>query len=510
MNIEKFNNLPIIKSLQNREGFDFIPSGVLYREIGGLSIWTKYKERSGSEIKVVTHTVDEAILECPDRDIMICKDSNFDYCSHMEKYDEVSYFSPFHNMFKDFDIPWVMVNVTRNFEVENQEHNTLDSGCLTVSDSGGFQVLTGEVGYLSPDKVAKWYNKNVHYGLVLDLPCTNNVVDLQYKSARAQVINTKRMMDHIHPSRLFNVIHGASFNVDVFNRVRDIVEDDRMDRVCIPGLYFGNLVSGFNTLFDFIGRGKKYKQIHMLGVFNISQTICLAKLASLPGMPYITSDASTHLQGASYHTHFNQRSISGALERNPIGIRTPYGKTPSLKKTFQCCCPVCSTLKYVDILGALEGTPTMYALATHNMIEGTRYLRYMYDLAKSTTFDEYREIARQQVGGRGSTIANEVDAALRFIEVYANEGLEKARKKFASYIVRGELFNTKSISGEDQAQNTVSPQEFNALLDKYMNHDSTEKDAKSMKERVKKAKLARGRSAGAINVGGKKLTKKKQ
>lgn len=259
--------------------------------------------------------------------------------------------------------------------------------------------------------------------------------------------------------------------------------------------------------------GRKYKHYHALGIYNIPMMLPLIKLANMKGFKsLLTSDASTALMSANnkmYHKQASQYSPPRRLRLGDIATKpTPYN-------TFACPCPVCSALKYVDILSVLDGALYRHILHFHNLWEIMRYSRMMDDMAKALDHKDFKEMCRMQLGN--SALKNTSLTTLEFIRHVEEEGLKAARRTYGAYLVRNNMWDAtvrKSLFDDpkdavEHGGGVVAHVDFvTKTLAKYERQDHSEEGDKKKKGRKRQKTASRFSKKTKVGKQKRKGTKK--
>lgn len=330
----------------------------------------------------------------------------------------------------------------------------VNDGKLIQSDSGGYQMLTGRADWIDPLDLAKWYSDNCDEGITLDIPIPEPHLDEEFlmRSAAVQVENTRILQANLPEDfHLFNVVHGSAD--DSVKHFREYVERDGPDDyLCVAGVYRNDVLQSMNRLVkqlldeDF----KSYKQYHVLGVYSPVMLIPIIRFAALmrkQGRTFtISSDASTPVYTATNRMIHLQRAHYKSAERLAVGrasnvvapVTNPYRHLP-------CGCPVCSAIKYVDVISHLDDSIIPHMLITHNMIEIDRWVKMVLHHAQTLDAKDFFDLSVAQTAG--SPAERSIKPALRFIETVAGEGLPAAQKQF-SHLLHSMFSTGRTDDGE--------------------------------------------------------------
>jgi queuine/archaeosine tRNA-ribosyltransferase len=341
-----------------------------------------------------------------------------------------------------------------------------------ISDSGGFQILTGKLDYIDPLEIITWYNKNVDIGIVLDIPPWMTSKEVLLRMAKVQKKNTDILLANKEPHvELMNIFHGNT--TEDRKMFRKIVEDPRIERLAIGGSYTKSILRSIYDLILIANTGKKYKQYHLLGVTNLLQLVAMMRLTHKGLIPHVTSDSSTHIQKAFLKEYLHQAHLTSNIVHLQIGRNHVY---PSMGNRLPCSCPLCSRVKYADVFSLLDGSAVNVALAFHNMYTYNEYVSRMRDVV-GLPLKDLTDLIAKQLGSRHG-IKEAIDA-LKFIDLVEEEGLTKAAKKY-EYFIEHNLIHQAEVSlfkGVETADNS----EFVARMDKVISrYESGEKEVKEV------------------------------
>lgn len=438
--------------------FKFYPSAAYSPLYSGLSIWTRWARNNPNRIEILERTNGMVRLRTPDRDLLLASDAHaFNSNRPMnENYDEVAHYSNFHKVNQGLGVDHVMVNYPQHLPKIHQSprHRRADSprrdGATVLADSGGFQILTGQIEFLDPAQVAAWYNENTDIGVALDIPIPTSGDAKQdterlLRSANVQRMNTEMMSQHLDPRvRLMNLIHGHSF--DDYQKFRAVVErPDITGDLCISDVYHGTIIQTMRDVLSVMYSGQRYKRYHLLGVYNIPMLLptiwAAARMREKGLIEHLSSDASTHIQSATVHMMHLQRVPDKPPERMILGIANPNNHA-SVHRLLPCGCPVCSRVKYADIFGVLPGAISTFLLLMHNQWEIVRYTKMMDEYARTLPIEDYLKLAEGQMTARGaaSKSASSSMNAIRMADIAAksNDPLKDIYNQF-KYFMGGSL-----------------------------------------------------------------------
>ena len=445
-------------------GYSFVAAATLYRSFAGLTVYVKYKSGSNT-IKVKRRGTGYLWLECPDRELVIVKNSyNVDaFYPWANSFDEAYDFNLFNDKAaKALEIEYIMTNFAHSAATKNPRitaRTDPSQRIQVLSDSGGLQLSRDVAALIHPERLIEFYNNNVDAGMVLDIPLVVQDSKIAERAARLQKRNTDIMLAGSKGVELINIFHGHS---DHDRQVyREIVEDERINRVAMAALHRQGLLTCVDTVYRTIyGSKKRYNQYHALGVYISAYIPLFVKIANTGENPiHLTSDSTSHIQSASNKAYHFQFDIYHNSKRIPIGSR---GSIPNSQKIFPCQCPVCKTLKYMDVLAFGENSFTLELLSIHNAIEMTRYAKQLQEACRSMSSREFNQLVVTQLK-RNPELA-EVKQCLDFIDIHAEHGIKAARKKYEPFLNRGRVAKNsnavvKPLFGEMEVEDTAKKHE---------------------------------------------------
>jgi hypothetical protein len=423
-------------------GYSFVAAAALFRSFGGLAVYIKYKGGDPHKITIKEQTSTHIWFVCPDREIVIVRNNDMmdAFYPYGESFDEFYDFNLFNDsVCKRLGIEYIMTNFAHSKGTVNPRTPSRipdDQRINVLSDSGGLQMARDMIGAISPADLVEFYNQNADAGMVLDLPLSVANDEIIDRAAKLQKASTEIMLERAKGVELLNIFHGH--NINQRRAYRKIVEDKRLPRCAVGGLYRQGLLGGVDIIWDLVNTGQKYKQYHMLGVFGSLHIPVLVKLANSTWKPHITSDSTSHIQSASNKAYHFQFDLYHTSKRIPIGSR---GSIPNTQKLLPCQCEVCKALKYTDILAFGANRFTLELLSIHNAIEMTRYSKQLQEAADSLTSKEYNELVYTQL--KSHPKLQSVKQAMDFIDVATEKGIEVARKRYRNIL---EITSEKPIT----------------------------------------------------------------
>ena len=285
------------------------------------------------------------------------------------------------------------------------------------------------------------------------------------------------------------IFHGAN---DHDKRVfRDICERDDINRLAVGGAYFNNVLNSMDMLIETMSTGKKYLHYHVLGVANMLQVVLLMRMAAKKFAPLISSDSSTHIQEAVAKGYHFQPHIFEQVRYINIGDKFNY---PNAHQTLPCSCPVCSAIKYTDVLGVLNSNTTTFMLMMHNIFSTQRYVKAMTEIAEKATTKELKSVLKHQMKNRGSL--EETLKGLDFLDVVEQHGLKAARKRYSFYVSRymednkeGTLFSDGTVVTGKEEPDETDYLKLDATLKRYESESGVKHGTKTKVVTIKGHKI---------------------
>lgn len=457
-------------STVKHEGYQFCAAANLFKNFGGLVMYVKYKA-GPSRITIKQNTMNHVWFQCPDREIVLVRNAyaedSFRPWGH--SFDVVIDCTTFNDSVCEAEgLSYVMTNFVHS--AEDNHRADANRRISVLSDSGGLQMARGMTNLIHPVELADFYEKNVDAGMCLDLPMRAPNMDVVKRAARLQRHNNELMLNTMKRSELINIFHGSSMEErSVF---RSIVEMDDIQRAAIGGLSRQLPLTGVNTVMSLTNTGRRYKHYHILGVFQTEYMPLLVKLANSGWKPHITSDSTSHVQGAINGSYFYQRDCYHAMQRLPIG--TNYMKHRSAFRHLPCHCRICRNIKYMDVMAFMPNRFFGF-FATHNAFAMSAYTEQLQDAVRHETKAEFCKIVTAQL--QRNPLLREVRYAMDFIDQANDTSIERARKVFAKHVGNWKALKEvpKGLFGDQEAR--VSDSVFAVKNDEYLNEVMTKMEA---------------------------------
>ncbi len=452
-----------------KDKYVYIPAGVSADKMG-ITIYVKYKTNP-REIVLKSSSTNHIHVSAPDRDLWITSGAveTPPRMPKMDDYDEIVHPSPLwpHKDPGHNEVNAYMMNYTTYMGAKGKrspslrkegKHPNVDQ--TIFSDSGGYQLLTGRLDFLNPIDIVHWYNDNVDLGMVLDVPMGGTWWEgCIAKQAEAQAMGTEHMMRHKEDRlELINILHGGT--IQQYEEYRSIVERDDIHRMSIGGLYFHSLLkSAYNTMCVLL-RGQKYKHYHVLGYTHPKEIYPLMRMAAKGLAPLITSDGTNYSLEARMKRMMLWPTIDSKPVHRRIGIETQGIKVNKAtgKKLLPCSCPVCTTIKYTDILAEIDGGLTATLLTYHNMFGVINFTQTMNEIVSEASLQDLKDLLRHQFPPTRNKWFSEMIACLEFVDFVAENGIDKAQSFGKSQFFLGNLRTQgKIVDGKRQIVSYTLP-----------------------------------------------------
>ena len=442
----------------------------------GTAIYIRYRNCS-REIRLMENKPNAMWFQTPDREIYICTDvpgrpppkPPFDW-------DEIIYPSPIwpHKASPRGSIGIYMLNYTSYIDAKRDTSpNFRSAGRLNpvdqtiMSDSGGFQLMSGSHDFLNPLDIIEWYNDNVDIGIALDVPLgpvTWDGAGSQQAKTQAYVLNEmiKRKAPHVE---MMNVVHGGT--IAERKEYHDIVDRDDVNKLAIGGQYFSTPSQATYDQLHIILQYRPYEHYHALGVSHAKNLYPMMRTAAKKLVPYITSDGTTYSTSAYTKKYLSWPTVDSTLRYKSIGYKKNF---PSHSRWLTCSCPVCSSIKYSDILSEFDSGLMTSLLSLHNMYTTVNYTRTMYDIIEQSTFADLKSLIKYQYPARLYKWQNEMVAAIGLVDHIAENGIDKADQYGSVQVFLGtkkgkdakeevEAFEMPSLEGlvTNSGENRINP-----------------------------------------------------
>lgn len=427
-------------------------------------IWTRQKssrEQSKSKTQLTcVSTETGAYIDAPDREIYLDRAAHVsDSDRPLRNWDECVSMSMLYHLGNDYPNDRLMINHTSFSAKENELGmrskwlGDIQTKKTVICDSGGFQLRSGKEFWIDPQHLTNFYNSFVDEGVTLDVPIPTFNRELLTRMLRVQKNNSKYLLKHLDKEvRLANVAHGTDYDDFMFVRER-LWEDKRMQILCIPSSVIIPDIKSIDRLCYHLSHGQRYKQYHLLGVYNMTWLSLAIKLIveynKANGTDILlTSDASSSIYSASALRYHKQVMPYKSVTRWPVGQMAPVvGKFNLPSKHLACQCAVCASVKYMDVFNIIGDINVAAGLTRHNEIETIHWTRLMCEAAAAMDTKDYMRfvIEQQQSKSKRSIIES-----FAYMEMFLQEGWDKTHAKYKHRIAtlygaapeRTELYDT--------------------------------------------------------------------
>lgn len=447
-------------TLSNGYVYSFYPCGYVPMRTDNTMIWVRYKtaaERAKARPVISGYATEVgAYVDTPDRELYIDRSAHVsDGDRPLRNWDECISLSMLYHVGDDYPNDRFMINHT-SFSLKENELgmrskwlNDIQTNKTVICDSGGFQLRSGKEFWIDPEDLASFYNSFVDEGVTLDIPIPTYNRELLTRMLKVQEKNSKFLMKHVDRNvRIANVAHGIDYADFSFVRER-LFEDEEMDILCIPSSHILPDIKSIDRLTYHLTHGMRYRQYHLLGVYNMTWLSLAIKLMvefnkTQKEPILLTSDASSSIYSASSLRYHKQVMPYKSVSRWPIGLMAPAGGKQNMpSKVLPCSCPICNAVKYIDAINVLGDINIAALLTRHNEIETVQWTKLMCEAAVTMDMKDYLAFCLAQ---NQSKDKRSITEAFEYLTVFLNEGWEKAHKKFAHRIQT--LYNQPKIARE--------------------------------------------------------------
>lgn len=433
--------------------YRFIPCGYVPSRNDTVLTWVRHKtaaERlSAKPYLVCTATENGAYIDAPDRELYIDRAAHHsDSARPLRNWDECLSSSYMYQLGDDYPNDHFMINHTSFSARENELAlrtdwlQSIQTNKTIICDSGGFQLRSGKEYWIDPEKLVNFYNAFVDQGVTLDIPIPTFDRELLTRMLKVMRKNSKFILKRLDPEvELANVAHGIDADDFMFIRER-LYEDERMQILCIPSSVIIPDIKSVDRLTYHLTHGQRYRQYHLLGVYNMTWLSLAIKTIvefnkTLAKPLLLTSDASSSIYSASALRYHKQPMPYKSVSRWPVGNMAPVIGTYNLpSKVLPCNCPVCSTIKYMDVFNVLGDINIATLLTRHNEIETIQWTRLMCEAAVAMDSKDYLAFCLEQ---NQSKDRRSIIEAFAYLEMFLQEGAdaaawEKTHKKYSHRI----------------------------------------------------------------------------
>jgi tRNA-guanine family transglycosylase len=336
-----------------------------------------------------------------------------------------------------FYYPYALINLMQ-FK-DNREMNGINKDIFLLSDSGGFQVITGTCDYdwkqslqqqlmigsnriFSFDKpplVKKWGGSNAAFNAMNDSK-SRELILLNFETALKQ----SQYLKENNPDRIkdfFYVVHGSSkelldYNIELINKM--IGGIDNFNK------YFGGVcysVKGEDSIFltsamlhakqYFIKRGFP---VHVLGFGSFIRMVLMVRCE------ITTFDATSAITGQTYWTFYNSMNLYGKTKHITFLTKNYW----PFKSQF-CDCPVCSKVDFKQLIKEEKYTEVGRYISLHNLYQIIKFNVFLDSIEKS----EYTKVVDEFLD-----LSDDIKLCLEYIDYSDANGFEIAYDKYKHYL----------------------------------------------------------------------------
>ncbi|QDP57872.1 MAG: hypothetical protein Unbinned1693contig1002_16 [Prokaryotic dsDNA virus sp.] len=294
----------------------------------------------------------------------------------------------------------------------------VEEDCYIFGDSGGFQNVTLQAN-LDPLEILKWQENNCSAGLILDQPPFERIEgSAQFgkcsmktfnKSLNKTIENAKlALKNRSNPKfKLFGVIQGddQKRREKWFNAMRDVEKEcGEFDGWALspkPSIDIKEIAQHMILLHN----NKIDKPMHVLQVTGF-ETMAIVAYLSTKFKSYVTVDSSSFSIGRRYGSYccphdFKKLYDLGKRKQNTL-------------KSLPCMCPVCSTLKWQDIVGEYEeGIKSVpgHLISMHNMYQTIKYAKFLNSIKNDKNI--FLAFCKQEFGQKFINVVNYIDCSIK-------------------------------------------------------------------------------------------------
>lgn len=452
------------------DGYRYMPAGICKDHYTAMCVYVRYGKSKTPDRHIVKRKTDKYIwIVSPDRELVIgyvnhlVDDFNpdmFDECLHFDLFDE--------NVAQAFDLSYVMPNFVHDSKPrkapqcrsKGNPRPVGDKDRLTIlSDSGGFQYISGASDYVSPLDLGRWYKDNVDSGMVLDIPARQPLGDEWItKLAKLQNRATRVIKSQCGDTvELVDIVHGKTLKERQL--FRSVIEEGEngLKRMAMGGAVGSaiNPLTSTDYFLDTVLTGKTYSQYHALGVTSSNLfpvLIVLGEYGDNP--PHITSDSTSHKQAGLNRKIYSQTKM-GMLRMNDLGLALG---PPNVNWELKCLCPVCSIIKYRDVMSLLPGQFGLSLMSLHNIYETSNYIKYTTTALRELPKNEFMDYLKATHATNSSSLSKDLIQAVDYTFRAIEEGVPKARKRYASKLSQAEALyaRTNTSSGRSTLMSNVT------------------------------------------------------
>lgn len=426
-------------------------------DLDGVGMYITYRKFRDQPVRMKRSTGRYIWIECPDRDIIVQRERYYahDPCGVLglkpENYDEYIHLDVNNAMvMKDLNLEYAMLNAVavqgsghRKYKADREEkHTTL------MVDSGGYQLLHGQSGFIKPETVIETHNAHADMGMVLEIPCPDNAdLDLAKKLAWVQRKNTDIMLAGARDDlRLVNIFHG--FRPEIYKMWRGEVERDEIDIAAFGFPRKGtNQLGGIRKVVDMMTMpGKKYKHYHILGISDLVKILPLMWLAKMGVAQTITADSSTHVRNAANGKYILYHTVRSPLQK--IEVSRSFSR-PSRYSMLPCGCPVCSRLRYTDTIPHIPGSLMTRVLTFHNLLEHMKFFNQLNQIVNEVS--SINEFMKELKWSITKDRHEEARIGMQIAEVGVQYGMKELDRRFGYHVHQSVLPNKGLFGARDNS-----------------------------------------------------------
>lgn len=424
-------------------------------------IYVKYKPSHKQfhygDTRILSADIDHVHFDFPDREIFISKNNfalggarPFNRPKSGDGWHKAVSLTPITSVGDDLPFDRFMINphaYTDKTEPRFRDKRTVyRTDKIVIADSSAFQLGHGQITFIDPDHLCRFYRRSADEGIVLDIPSRRlgDNEEILAWTAKVQNLNTTYMKERLPKDfRVATVIHGLNLKlVDLFRGIMEKHDAD-FPIACISGALRFNLLESIHRIIYIVQSGQRYNQYHLLGVGGpvfLALLIRLAYKYKHAGEKILfTADSSTGIMMASAHTYFSQPAWHSGLTLQRFGLKldtnkdAPAGNVANPHRRIASTDPITQIVGgYQDIISSYNVAATRTYIKYINQIEAVRYINMMCHYADVLDAPTFKALIKEQF--KGSAHIQIMMLTLDYLEMAFQDGYKKAYEKYKYYM----------------------------------------------------------------------------
>lgn len=421
-----------------------------------VQVWTRFEQNAVYPIEYDLVDYRSAIVRLPDRTLFMANPTEPWDIWPDGRWDEVCDLDPYRGEWGEGWLPFVMMSAHNG--MTTQSHHGTSTGCRSrhwlqngvqlMGDSGGSQLKSGTTDYVDPEAALVWMNQICDIGAPLDIApqivdrfepnILKPLVELQKRHNRMWLERARETTPDLQGLRLQNPAHG--FTIDQVRSWCEDVYDERFIGWAVGGdgpSLFQHLRTLLICLLEY--NSDHFTHHHMYGAANRTKMPAMAWLSKF--FPMITGDGTGWLDGIKYKRMMLPH-LNGHQYPEHFGHKAIQAKTVMPLSMSPCSCPACRVIggRY-EVYNMPRATPGQNLLMLHEAYVVANVNRMWDELAQNTDdLEDYIEwiiSAYTLAGEKRRTKARNLDVVVnlvRFVDMALQHGVERASKRFQSYM----------------------------------------------------------------------------